>query len=99
MLLSTRPGERLMRPDYGCPIHRLMFAPNDATTAGLAIHYVRQALLRVEPRIDILRIDAGPAPDRDASGAALLITLDYRVRDTRRADRLALTLELNGVPA
>ena len=40
LLLTTTPGERVMRPDYGCPLHRLMFQPNDATTAGLAIHYV-----------------------------------------------------------
>ncbi len=40
LLLATLPGERVMRPDYGCPLHRIVFAPNDATTAGLAIHYV-----------------------------------------------------------
>jgi phage baseplate assembly protein W len=94
MLLSTRPGERVMRPDYGCPIHRLLFSPNDATTAGLAIHYVRQALLRFEPRIEIVRIDAGPA--REAQGSVLRIVLDYRVRDTRRLERLALELDLQG---
>ena len=44
LLVSTVPGERLMRPDYGSHLHRLLFAPNDQTTAGLAIHYVRQAL-------------------------------------------------------
>ncbi len=59
LLLTTIPGERVMRPDYGCPLHRLMFAPNDATTAGLAIHYIRQALERWERRIDVLRLDAG----------------------------------------
>ena len=37
LLLATVPGERVMRPDYGCPLDRLMFAPNDATTAGLAV--------------------------------------------------------------
>ena len=36
LLFSTRPGERVMRPDYGCDIHRLVFSPNDDTTAGLA---------------------------------------------------------------
>lgn len=41
LLLSTTPGERLMRPGYGSRLHRLVFAPNDDTTAGLAIHYVR----------------------------------------------------------
>jgi hypothetical protein len=71
LLLTTIPGERVMRPDYGCPLHRLVFAPNDATTAGLAIHYVRQALVRFEPRIDIVSLDAGPVlVRRDAGGAS-----------------------------
>src|SRR5262245_66442213 len=38
LLLSTAPGERVMRPDYGCDLRRLLFEPNDDTTAGLAIH-------------------------------------------------------------
>ena len=49
MLISTRPGERVMRPEYGCDLHRLVFSPNDDTTAGLAIHFVRQAVERWEP--------------------------------------------------
>jgi hypothetical protein len=61
LLLTTIPGERVMRPDFGCPLHRLLFSPNDATTAGLAIHYVRQALVRFEPRIDIVSLDANAA--------------------------------------
>ena len=101
LLLSTAPGERVMRPDYGCPLHRLVFNPNDATTAGLAIHYVRRALLRWEPRIDILRLDAGPAPDASSSygeddGAHLYIRLDYRVRATQRPSRLSLSVGLRG---
>ena len=67
LLLSTRPGERVMRPTYGCDLHRLVFSPNDDTTAGLAIHYVRQALERWEPRIEVIRLDAGrEAPLRTA---------------------------------
>ena len=38
LLLTTTPGERLMRPDYGCDLHRLVFAPNDATTHLSLIH-------------------------------------------------------------
>ena len=49
LLLSTTPGERLMRPGYGSRLHRLVFAPNDDTTAGLAIHYVRQAIAAGSP--------------------------------------------------
>jgi uncharacterized protein len=93
LLLATLPGERVMRPDYGCPLHRIVFAPNDATTAGLAIHYVRQAVRRFEPRVDIMQVEAGPAPD---SPAELHVTLTYRVRDTRREDSLDLRIDLTG---
>lgn len=77
LLLSTTPGERLMRPRYGSHLHRLLFAPNDATTAGLAIHYVREALEWWEPRVEILDLDAGADPLRPE---LLVITLRYRVR-------------------
>lgn len=92
LLLTTMPGERVMRPDYGCPLQRLMFAPNDATTAGLAMHYVRQALTRWEPRIEILRLDAGPAVDE----GRLTVILEYRLRSTGRRDALEMHLDLQG---
>lgn len=93
LLLTTRPGERVMRPDYGCSLHRLLFSPNDATTAGLAIHYVRQAIARWEKRIEIVRLDAGPDPQ---SPGVLAIALDYRVRESGTQQRLDLALPLDG---
>jgi len=96
LLLSTRPGERVMRPDYGCNLHRLVFSPNDDTSAGLAIHYVRRALARWEPRIEILSLDAG----QDEDFAHLLnIYLEYRVRATRQPDALLFALSLSGEEA
>lgn len=95
LLLTTRPGERVMRPDYGCYLHRLMFQLNDDTTAGLAIHYVRRALERWEPRIDILRLDAERSP---GDPGRLDISLDYRVRSTQQSDRLVLPLHLAQEP-
>ena len=91
MLLSTRPGERVMRPDYGSHLHRLLFAPNDATTAGLAIHYVRRALERWERRIDIMSLDAVAQPEDTGK---LSITLEYRIRSAQQHDRLSLTVDL-----
>ena len=79
LLLTTQPGERVMRPEYGCHLHRLLFAPNDATTAGLAMHYVRSAVQRWEPRVEVLQVDAGASVD-DAT--ILEIRLDYRIRAT-----------------
>lgn len=91
LLFSTRPGERVMRPDYGCDIHRLIFSPNDDTTAGLAIYYVQRAIDRWEPRIDVLRLDAGRDPEQPER---LNILLQYRVRVTRHAELLTFSLNL-----
>lgn len=85
LLLSTMPGERVMRADYGCDLWRLAFAPDDETTQGLAIHFVRRAVERFEPRVDILRIDAFSDP---LHTGLLTIELDYRVRATLATDRL-----------
>jgi len=93
LLLSTRPGERVMRPTYGCDLYRLVFQPNDATTAGLAIHYVRQALLRWEPRIEIVSLRALEDP---ADPGRLEITLDYRRKATRDLDQLTYAVQLTG---
>lgn len=91
LLLTTTPGERLMRPDYGCDLHRLVFAPNDATTHGLAIHYVRQALQRWEPRIDILRLDANSS---EGDPGRMDILLEYRMRRTLHGDTLVVPVNL-----
>lgn len=96
LLLSTRPGERLMRPDYGCWLHRLVFAPNDAGTAGLAIHYVKEALRRWEPRVSILRLDAGANLHGTGDVTVLDIVLEYRIRRTHWEDRLAIGYDLHG---
>ncbi|WP_372412155.1 GPW/gp25 family protein [Streptomyces luteireticuli] len=53
LILATAPGERPMRPEFGCAIHDLVFAPVNASTAGLMEQTVRQALERWEPRAEI----------------------------------------------
>lgn len=93
MLLSTVPGERLMRPHYGCELHRLVFSPNDDTTAGLAIHYVRRAIERWEPRIEIRSLDAGRDPERPEQ---LDLTLEYRIRATQQTEMVTFSLSLAG---
>jgi hypothetical protein len=93
ILLTTRPGERVMRPEYGCMLHTLLFSPNDDTTAGLAIHYVRQALERWEPRIRIVRLDAGRNSGRDE---VLDIYLEYTVLATHRTEQIVIPVALSG---
>ncbi|HEU5368569.1 MAG TPA: GPW/gp25 family protein [Ktedonobacterales bacterium] len=93
LLVSTTPGERVMRPDYGCLLKQLIFSPNDETTAGLAIHYVRRALEQWEPRIDIVHLDAS----RDEQYPEhLSVSLEYRVRATQQHDYLTFSVNLAG---
>jgi len=93
LLLTTSPGERVMRPDYGCPLHRLLFAPNDATTAGLAEYYVREALAMWEPRIEV--ISATVTPD-SLEQERLLIDIRYEIKSTH--DRRALVFPFYRIP-
>jgi len=79
MILGTAKGERVMRPDFGCGIHDLVFAINSAGTAGRVASEVRQALVQWEPRIDLLNVTASPG---DSQSNELLIEIEYRVRAT-----------------
>jgi hypothetical protein len=53
LILGTAPGERPMRPEFGCGIHDFVYAPADAETAGRLAYEVRTALARWEPRIEV----------------------------------------------
>ncbi|PJF45065.1 MAG: baseplate protein [Phototrophicales bacterium] len=53
VILNTAPGERIMRPDFGCRIHELVFEPNTEETHAKAARFVREALNMWEPRIDL----------------------------------------------
>ncbi len=94
LLISTIPGERVMRPKYGCNLQQLAFMPNDATTHGLAIHYVRTALEQWEARIDIQHLDADSNIDYPNT---MDIILDYKVRHFQQAEQLIIAYHLMGV--
>ena len=85
LILGTAKGERVMRPDFGADLKRLAFAPNNTSTAGLAIFYVQEALKKWEPRIELLNVDANPDSE---SGQILLITIEYRIVSTNTEHNL-----------
>lgn len=92
IILGTAKGERVMRRDFGCDIHELIFAPNDAATRGLAASYVHEALLRWEPRIELIQVQV------EASGEyqeALYITIEYSVRTTDNRFNIVYPFYLN----
>lgn len=63
VILGTAPGERVNRPDFGCRIHDLMFAPNNDITAARAEFYCEEALYKFEPRLDAVKCKASPNKD------------------------------------
>ncbi len=64
IILGTAPGERIRRPDFGCKIHDLMFAPNNAMTAARAEIYCEEAIYKYEPRIESVTCRAMPNPSQ-----------------------------------
>ena len=78
MILTTSPGERVMRPDFGCGMWRQVFSPVNATTLGLIEQSVREAIVRWEPRVELISVTTTAAGD----GARIDIDIAYRVRAT-----------------
>ncbi|RPI77312.1 MAG: baseplate protein [Desulfobacteraceae bacterium] len=77
IILGTVKGERVMRPDFGCGIHELVFAPNNTSTATMVTIHVKEALLKWEPRIEVLNVSA--APDRE-EGNRLNVDIEYKIK-------------------
>lgn len=77
LILSTVPGERVMRPDYGCGIHDLVFEANTPTLRGTVKAMVRRSLIQWEPRIDVLEVRVDTQVDQPTH---LVIRVDYRLR-------------------
>ncbi len=93
VVLMTAPGERLMRPQFGCRIWDLLFEPVTANLVGLIRQAVRDALAQWEPRIEV--DDVRPVPDDDNPGL-VRIEIDYRVRATN--DRRNLVYPFYVIP-
>lgn len=79
LILRTAKGERVMRPDFGCGLSELAFAPLSTSTIALAQQAVEEALMRFEPRIELVKVEA--TPDRRESNR-LLVEVEYRLRQT-----------------
>lgn len=78
IILGTAKGERIMRPDFGCEINDLVFAPNNANTRSLIEYYIEEALVKWEPRIILEKVEAVSSPDEEAR---IDIFIEYKNRD------------------
>lgn len=78
IILGTAPGERLMRPEFGCRIYELLFDPYDIATRSQIIDYVREALAWWEPRIEVQEVTV----ESENEEGRIFVKIDYTIKDT-----------------
>ena len=85
LILSTAPGERPMRPEFGCEVHDLIFDVIDAATVGKMEAAVRKALDRWEPRVEVVKLDTDLS---EMGEGRLVMTISYVIRATNHLRNL-----------
>lgn len=78
ILLATELGERVMRPDYGCDLHSVLFEDLDSSATGFVKDLVETAILYHEPRIRLEQVHLAPVPE----DGRVDIMIDFVVRAT-----------------
>lgn len=96
IVMSTPRRSRVMEPAFGCGIHDYVFAPNNAATRAVIEAEVRDALVRWEPRVDVLRVTATAHADAPNT---LLIEVDYRTRANNAAQNIVYPFYINEGPS
>ncbi len=90
LILSTAKRERVMLPEFGCGIHDLTFSPNTPGALSAITAAVRAALVKFEPRIDVLDVST------EAQGESLLlIRVSYRIRANNAIGNLVYPFYIN----
>ncbi len=79
ILLSTRPGERIMQPDYGCNLDRLIFEPMDTSLKSYMEEMIKTSILYHEPRINVLSVEIA---EMTPESGRISIAVNYEIRTT-----------------
>ena len=85
ILLSTRLGERVMLPEYGCALDEMLFEPLTTTLKTYMRELIRTAILRFEPRIELIAIDLNDSGELEG---VVMILIEYRIRATNTRSNL-----------
>ena len=85
IILGTAKGERIMRPDFGCNINELAFAPNNTQTATMIEFHIKEALMKWEQRIEVLDVNAYPD---QAETNRLNVDIEYMIKTTNTKGNL-----------
>lgn len=106
ILLMTNPGERVMLPDYGTPLRKLIFDPNDATLEEQTKQLIIDSIRKWEPRVTISQINVTSTPNyneldinesRDDDGHILMIQIQFfDPENIQDLQELRLELPLSG---
>lgn len=93
LIMATARGERVMHPEFGCRLNEMLFASNDTITTTLIESYVEEALLKWEPRIEVLDITAVPRTNKPV----IDISVDYMIKTANSKDNLVYPFYLESV--
>jgi phage baseplate assembly protein W len=91
VILSTTVGERIMQPEFGCNIDRLLFEPLDKTFSTYITEQIRIAILYFEPRITLDSVDYSP----DTLNGKIDLTLNYTINGTNTRSNLVYPYYIN----
>ena len=91
VILRTRPGEQLMRPDFGAGLESFLHEQNTLTTRCRIRDRITESLNEWEDRILLDRVDVSEVPDTPIQ---IRIEIAYRLKRTGGARQLGLTMEL-----
>jgi len=92
ILLSTRVGERIMEPQYGCNTDNMMFEIMNTSFQTFMRKQIQDAILLYEPRIDLKNVDL---LTQNAANGVILISIDYVVRTTNSRSNLVYPFYIN----
>lgn len=90
-ILLTRPGERVMRPEFGAGLSRYLHQPNNETTRRLIADVAHKAIRRWEPRIEIVDLRVTSRPGQPSE---VILTLDYRLLTSGQRELINFGLQL-----
>ena len=92
-ILLTRPGERLMRPEFGVGLREFVHQPNNDTTRYMMADVIKKGIERWENRINLQTVEVSADP---LNLAQVNITLNYSLRNNGQADSLSFNLNMDG---
>ena len=91
IILDTDPGERVMRPDFGCGLRRYLMEPNTPATRAAIVREIEAALRAWEPRIVVGTVDVTPTDDP----STVLVSISYTLTRDQSVDTVQVTVQVN----